>query len=398
MVLGALIDVGLDGERLAEALKGLRLPGYALRWRRVLKGPIAATQVSVEVKDVATERRLADVEALLDAAELPAGVRSGAQAIFRQLAEVEAGVHGTTPDRIHFHELGAIDTLVDVVGALWGLEMLGVEEVYASPLPAARGWVRSRHGPLPLPAPATLALLRDVPLAPSPVMGELVTPTGAALLKHLAKAFGPPPAMTLKAIGYGAGQKDFDLEDDGSVGRPNVLRLWLGELNSQPALEPLVLLETNIDDMNPQVYEHVAQQLFDAGALDVTLGAVQMKKSRPGTLLSVLCRPELADGLSRVIFRETTTLGIRRIAVTRQALPRRFEQVKTRFGPIQVKVATLPDGTERANPEYDDCQRLAQDAGVPLTDVMEEARRAFSSPSLSEDHHTELQNPADALA
>ena len=383
MILGALVDAGLEGERLARALKGLNLPGYELRWERVLKGPLAATQATVQVQDVETERRLADVEALLDAAVIPGDVRQAAKAVFHRLAQVEAGVHGTTPDRIHFHELGAIDTLVDIVGALWGLQLLGVDEVYASPLPAARGWVRSRHGPLPLPAPATLALLRDVPLEPAPVQGELVTPTGAALLKHLAKSFGPPPAMTLRAIGYGAGRKDFSGGAGDAGDHPNVLRLWLGEVQVPATREPLIMLETNIDDMNPQLYEHVAGRLFASGALDVTLTAVQMKKNRPGTLLSVLCRPEQAEELSDIIFRETTTIGIRRVSVTRQALPRRFETVETQFGSVQIKVAILPDGSKRATPEYDDCQRLAAEAGVPLMDVMQEANRALSSNDLS---------------
>lgn len=367
MILGALIDVGLEGKRLSKALAGLNLPGYTLRWKRVLKGPLDATQVTVEVSDTTAERHLADVEALLDAADIPQDVLQGARAIFRRLAEVEASIHGTTPDQIHFHELGAIDTLVDVVGVLWGLTLLGVEQVYASPLPAARGWIESDHGPLFLPAPATLALLRDVPLLPAQVEGELITPTGAALLTHLAMDFGPPPAMTLRAIGYGAGREDFS--------RPNVLRLWLGEVEGEAALERLVLLETNIDDMSPQLYEHVAEQLFEAGARDVTLIPVQMKKNRPGTILSVLCRPEQADRLSEIMFLQTTTLGIRRIPLTRQALPRRFERVQTHFGVVQVKVATLPDGSQRAVPEYEDCRRLAQAASVPLIEVLEEVRR-----------------------
>jgi uncharacterized protein (TIGR00299 family) protein len=379
MILGALIDAGLKGERLAQVLEGLNLPGYELHWERVLKGPLAATQATVKVHDVETERRLSDVEALLDNAAIPDDVRQAAKAIFHRLAQVEAGVHGTTPDQIHFHELGAIDTLVDVVGALWGVQLLGVDQVYASPLPAARGWVRSRHGPLPLPAPATLALLCDVQLEPSPVHGELVTPTGAALLKHLAKRFGPPPAMTLRTIGYGAGRKDFSAGAGDATSHPNVLRLWLGEVQVPATQEPLIMLETNIDDMNPQLYAHVASKLFASGALDVTLAAVQMKKNRPGTLLSILCRLEQADQLSDIVFRETTTIGVRRVSVTRQALPRRFDEVETQFGSVQVKVAILPDGSERATPEYDDCQRLAVEAGVPLMDVMQEVTRALSS-------------------
>jgi uncharacterized protein (TIGR00299 family) protein len=392
MILGALIDAGREpaspaparagaraeplGERLAQALTGLNLPGYALRWERVMKGPFAATQVTVEIDDTTTERHLSDVEALLEAADIPDDVRQDAQAVFRCLAEVEAAIHGTTPDQVHFHELGAIDTLVDVVGALWGLKLLGVEKVFASPLPAARGWVQSMHGPLPLPAPATLALLRGVLLSPAPVEGELVTPTGAALLTHLAEAFGPPPAMTLRAIGYGAGRKDFPSPGQGASSHPNVLRLWLGEVQDETPLERVVLLETNIDDMNPQLYEHVAERLFDAGALDVTLTPVQMKKNRPGTILSVLCRPAQADELSEIVFRETTTLGIRRLALNRQALPRRFEQLETPFGAVRVKVATLPDGTERAIPEYEDCRRLAREAGASLRAVVEAARGA----------------------
>jgi uncharacterized protein (TIGR00299 family) protein len=375
MILGALIDAGLDGETLAVALEGLQLPGYRLRWQSVLKGPLASVQVTVGVDDLNSERRLADVMALLDAAAIPDDVRNGARAVFRRLAEVEAEIHGTTADQIHFHELGAIDTLVDVVGTLWGLKLLGVDEVYSSPLPAARGWVRSRHGPLPLPAPATLELLRGVPLSPAPVEGELVTPTGAALLTHLAKQFGPPPAMTLRTIGYGAGRKDFWIGEGGASSHPNVLRLWLGEVGNGTNLEALVVLETNIDDMNPQLYEHVVGQLFDAAALDVTLAPVQMKKNRPGTLLSVLCRAEKADELSSILFRETTTLGVRRIQVARQALPRRLERIETRYGTVRVKIAELPGGEQRATPEYDDCRRIAAQAGVPIMDVMAEAKR-----------------------
>lgn len=375
MILAGLIDAGLEGERLTEALAGLKLPGYVLRWERVTKGAFAATQVTVEVTDVQTERRLADLEALLDAADLPEDVCEGARDIFRRLAQVEAEIHATTPDQIHFHELGGIDTLVDVVGALCGLALLGVEAVYASPLPVVQGWVQSRHGPLPLPAPATLALLRGVPLVPGPVEGELVTPTGAALLTHLARRFGSPPAMTLQTIGYGAGRKDFPPRGRDAVGHPNLLRLWIGVTQRAATWEPMVLLETSIDDMNPQLYEHVAERLFAAGALDVTLSSVQMKKNRPGTVLSVLCQPEQADRLSEIVFHETTTLGIRRIPVTRQALPRRFERVETRFGTVQVKLATLPDGSLRAMPEYEDCRRLAHAFGVPLGAVIEEAKQ-----------------------
>ncbi len=283
----------------------------------------------------------------------------------RRLAEASA--QSFVPAPPPSSHLWTLDTLVLVVGALWGLSMLGVERVYASPLPAARGWDESERGPLPLPKPSTLALLRDVALSPAPVQGELVTQTGAALLTHLARSFGPPPAMTLRTVGYGAGRKDFS--------HPNVLRLWLGEVEGGAALERLVLLETGIDNMNPQLYEHVSEQLLDAGARDVMLVPAQMKSNRPGMVLSVLCRPEQMDRLSDILFLQTSTLGVCRTLLTRQTLPRRFEPVRTRFGVVQVKVATLPDGSERAIPEYEDCRRLAQDAGVPLIRVLEEVQR-----------------------
>jgi hypothetical protein len=342
-----------------------------------MKGPIAATQATVEVTDTRTPRHLADIEALLDAADIPASVKVGAKAVFGTLAEVEARIHGTTVDKIHFHELGAIDTIVDVVGALWGLKLLEVEEVYASALPAARGWIRSEHGTLPLPAPATLSLLRGVPLVPAPVDGELVTPTGAALLVFAAKRFGPPPALTLRRIGYGAGRKDFTTPA-GNPAPPNILRVWLGDVKRESVLEPLLMLETNIDDMNPQLFDHVVQRLFAAGALDVTLAAVQMKKNRPGTLLSTLCSPERADRLSEIIFRETTTLGIRRVPLQRQALPRYVGRVKTPHGSVRMKAATLPDGSVRASPEYEDCRLIAEKTGEPLRAIIDEAQRAIN--------------------
>jgi uncharacterized protein (TIGR00299 family) protein len=368
MILGALIDAGLEGIRLTKALAGLNLPDLKLRWERVLKGPLDATQVTVEVNDSATTGRgLADVEALLEAADIPQDVLQGARAVFGRLAGVAAEIHGLTPERVRLHELGTLDKLVDVVGALWGLELLGVEQVYASPLPAARGWIESAHGRSFLPTPATLALLHDVALSPAPVEGELVTPTGAALLTHLTRSFGPPPVMTLRAVGYGAGRKDFS--------PPHVLRLWLGEVEGEATLERLVLLETSIDDMIPQIYAHVIEELFATGARDVTLTPVQTRQNRPGTILSVLCHPEQVSRLSEIIFLQTTTLGVRRIPLTRQILPRRFERVQTRFGVVQVKVAMLPDGSRRMIPKYEDCLRLAQDAGVPLIEVIEEVRR-----------------------
>jgi uncharacterized protein (TIGR00299 family) protein len=367
MILGALLDGGLDGRRLVKALAALNLPGYKLRWERVLKGPLDATQATVEVEAGVPERRMSDVEAVLNASDIPQDVLQGSLAVLQRLAEAQTDARGFVPAQVPSSDAWTLETLLLVVGSLWGLNMLGVERVYASPLPAARGWDESEKGPLPLPRPATLALLQDVALSPAPVEGELVTQTGAALLTHLARDFGPPPPMTLRTVGYGAGRKDYS--------HPNVLRLWLGEVEGGAELERLVLLETGIDNMNPQLYEHVSQQLLDAGARDVMLVPAQIKSNRPGMMLSVLCRPEQMDRLSDILFLQTSTLGVCRTLLTRQTLPRRFERVRTRFGVVQVKVATLPDGSERAIPEYEDCRRLAQEAKVPLIMVLEEVRR-----------------------
>jgi hypothetical protein len=290
--------------------------------------------------------------------------------IFRRLGEVEASIHGTTPDQVHLHELGGVDTIVDVVGALAGLDALGVEAVYASPLPLGRGFVRGAHGQIPLPAPATLALLKGAPVVGSDLDVELVTPTGAALLSSLAVAFGPIPAMTLTAVGYGAGGRDLSI--------PNVLRLLLGDqaAPNTAITETLAVLETNIDDLNPEIYDYVMARLFKAGALDVFLSPIQMKKNRPATLLRVLCRPGDADTLTAILFTETSTLGVRRQMVTRHCLARSSHTVETPYGPVRIKIATWGEGQAKAAPEYDDCRRLAESSGVPLREVYRAAERA----------------------
>lgn len=367
MILGALIDAGLPFERLQSGLSLLGLEGYQLEHYSVVKNGFKATKVDVRVQDHVTERHLADILDIVKQSKLPAEVQEKSSTLFTRLAEVEAGIHGTSLEHVHLHELGGIDTIVDVVGAFMGMQMLGVEKIYASPLPLGRGFVRGAHGQIPLPSPATVALLKGVPVTGSEIEKELVTPTGAAILTALVESFGPIPSMTLSSVGYGAGGRDLPI--------PNLIRLLIGETNDTGAAqaETLVTLETNIDDLNPQIYDYLMECLFLNGALDVTLTPIQMKKNRPAVQLWVLCHPAHSAELEKIIFRETSTLGIRRSLVERHALRRSFQGVETPYGPIQVKIAHLSEGGTRPVPEYEDCRRLAKEKGVPLREVYQAA-------------------------
>ncbi len=369
MILGALLDAGLPEATLRECLAALRLDGFELRVQRVRKHAFSATKVDVLVADDVPERHLADIERLVRQGDLPPAIEEKALGILGRLAQVEADIHGTTPDEVHLHELGGVDTIVDVVGALSGLDALGIERLYASPLPLGRGFTRSAHGRIPLPAPATVALLKDVPVVGSELEVELVTPTGAVLLASLVAAFGPMPAMTLRAVGYGAGTRDLPI--------PNVLRLLVGEQSppGEAVIETLAVLETNVDDLNPEIYDYVMARLFEAGALDVFLSPIQMKKNRPATLLRVICRPDDAQTLTAILFAETSTLGVRQQTVARYALPRAMHSVETPYGPVRVKVARWAGG-RKASPEYEDCRRLAELHGVPLRQVYRAAEGA----------------------
>ncbi len=396
MILGALIDAGLEADLLRERLDALHLPGFALEVRRVQKLGFGATHVRVRVEDDVPARHLAEIERLVAESDVAPELRERARAIFRRIGEAEAGIHGTEVEHVHLHELGGVDTIVDVVGALVGLDALGIAEVHASPLPLGRGFVRGAHGQIPLPAPATVALLKGVPVVGSPVEMETVTPTGAALLSSLAASFGPIPAMTLEAVGYGAGSRDLPI--------PNVLRLLVGERDARaprkaahehhhptedhphehphagehaPGATRMIVLETNVDDMNPEFYGYLMDRLFAAGALDVFYAPIQMKKNRPATLLRALCAPEHAEALRAILFAETTTLGVRAHPVERHCLPRTLEQVETEYGTVRVKVAQLPGGAKKAAPEYEDCRRLAEEKGVPLREVYRAAERGI---------------------
>ena len=363
MILGALVDAGLPFERLQNDLALLKLDGYQLQARPVVKNGFKATKVDVLVSEDVPERHLKEILTQVESSQVPETIKMKASALFTRLGEIEAGIHGKSVDQVHLHELGGIDTMVDVIGAFLGLQALGVERVSASPLPLGRGFVRGAHGQIPLPSPATVALLKGVPVTGSDLNFELVTPTGAALLTALAETFGPIPTMQLEAIGYGAGGWDLPI--------PNVLRLLLGEQTrfDTSIIETLVTLETNIDDLNPQAYEYLMGRLFENGALDVSLTPIQMKKNRPALQVWVLCRPQDETSLGKILFEETSTLGIRRSLVERHSLPRSFQTVETPYGSVKVKLAHLSNGKKRPAPEYEDCKRIAQEKGVSLWEV-----------------------------
>jgi len=371
MILASLIHAGADADALRRQLAALPIGGYTLAVETINKQGFAATRFRIDQDETAAQphRHLKDIVDILDGADLPGPVIDKAKQIFTRLAEAEAKVHGTTIDAVHFHEVGAIDAILDITGTVIALDQLGVDRVVVSPIPVGSGTVRCDHGVMPVPAPATAELLRGVPIAETEETGELTTPTGAAVLTTLADAFGPVPDMRIDAIGYGAGTRD-------GRTRPNVLRVMLGTTSDAAESDRITVLETNLDDETPEVIAHATGRLLAAGALDVYTLPIQMKKGRPGTLLTVLVEPGQAGELEAVLFAETSTFGVRRATMWRSKLRRRHETVRTRFGAIRVKVGTR-EGVTTATPEYEDCRAAAEAHGVALRVVMDAARRAW---------------------
>jgi uncharacterized protein (TIGR00299 family) protein len=371
MVLGALVDAGLEVERLRAELARLPISGYTLSAETVRRRGLRGTYVEVEVSEQGVERHLHQIEELIQSSDLPGKVQDLSLAVFRRLAEAEARVHGISVEQVHFHEVGAVDAIVDVVGAAVGLWLLEVERVYASPVHVGRGTVMCAHGTLPVPAPATQELLRGVPIYGRDVEAELVTPTGAAILTTLVGEFGSAPPMQVAQVGYGAGSRDLPI--------PNLLRVSIGATSEEVEgyeEDVVTLIETNIDDMNPQFYGHVMGRLFDAGALDVFLTPIQMKGGRPGVQLSVLVSEGRVAGALEVLFAETTTIGVRTCAMRRWKLGRERVVVETRYGPVGVKVARRGQAVVNVAPEYRECQRIAEEQGVPLKEVYQSALEA----------------------
>jgi len=371
MTLGALVDAGVELAKLNDAVGSLGLPGCRLVAEQVKKKGFRATQVTVEYEPEHAHRHLRQILEMIDGGRLSERQKELARRIFTRLAEAEAKVHGTSIEKVHFHEVGAADSIADVVGSAVGLDLLGVERIVASPVPTGSGTVKIAHGTCSIPAPATAELLRGIPLAESSIRCELTTPTGAAILAALADGFGPVPAMTIEQIGCGAGQRDLDEQ-------PNLLRLLVGRTTSTgAAADRVCVLETNLDDISGEMIGYCTTRLWDAGALDVYTTAIQMKKNRPGVKLSVLCRESDVEPIEAVLFTETTTLGVRRWTVGRHVLARQPHTVATDWGPIEGKVGWLSDGPPRFAPEFESCRRVAAEHDVPLRAVYEAAQKAF---------------------
>jgi hypothetical protein len=373
MCLGALVDAGLSLRDLSKGLQGLRLTGFSLSSRRVRRGGLSTTKVDVRIKKgFGKPMTLSEIQRRVKASRLPEAVRDRSLQVFENLAQAEGRVHRTQPAKVHFHELGVVDSFVDIVGTVLGCHLLGVEAIYASALNIGFGTVRSEHGLLPVPAPVTAHLLTGLPVYAAGPACELTTPTGAALIATLATDTGPMPAMTLRAVAYGAGTFN-------PPNWPNALRLMIGESLTPSESDRIMVLETNLDDMNPQAYELLLERLLAQGALDVTLTPVIMKRGRPGIILNVLADPAKVEALLRVIFAETTTLGVRVQETARRMLPREIMEVSTSYGPVRVKVAKTSGtrGVSKARPEYRDCKRIAEQTGLPLRTVMREVEKSL---------------------
>jgi len=377
MTLGAIVDAGCRLELLREGLNGLEVPGWSLSSEKVWKNGMSATFVGVTTEDQTKHRSFSAILEILDKSQLSDIVRKNAAAIFRGLGEAEASVHDVPLEKIHFHEVGAVDAIVDIVGACIGFEALGIRKFACSPMNVGGGTAKMAHGVLPVPAPATAKLLQGKPTYSNGVQRELVTPTGAAIVATLCDQFGPQPPMSVSAIGYGAGSADLE-------GQPNVLRIMLGETAEKAVLgfdEEISVIEANLDDMNPQIYGYFLEKALATGALDVYTTPVQMKKNRPGTLLTLLCKPQDTNALMSLVFAETTTFGARSYSAQRRTLPRESVNVHTKFGDVRIKLSRVNGRIRHVAPEYEDCRKLATEKNVPLHQVIDEAVRVFESSS-----------------
>jgi uncharacterized protein (TIGR00299 family) protein len=423
MCLGALIDAGVSIKRLVRELKKLPVKGYEVRTRRVKRATVAATKVDVMIEPKSKEhgaKRWEDIENIIHKSSLSKGIKEKGLKVFRRLFETEAKIHGEGFRKVHLHELGAVDCLIDIFGTIIGFNILKVEKIYSSPVNLGSGFIKTEHGILPVPAPASAETLKGIPLYSTDSNFELTTPTGAALVRELPSEFGDLPLMNIETIGLGAGSRNFK-------DRPNVLRLFVGTLSSiplirlnppipsleklNPSIPPLekggkggfkkgseegfeegaqeeiietkmrglsdeiaTVIETNIDDMNPQIYEYVMEKLFQAGALDVFVTQVIMKKGRPGIKLTVLCKETEREEIIKIILTETTTIGLRFYEVKRRILNRLIKVVDTEFGKVRVKFSSLGDEIQKAIPEYEDCKRIARNLNLPLVEVMKRIR------------------------
>ena len=368
MILGALVDAGLSPRRLREELKKLRIPAVHLRVRKVLKRGISGTQVIVEARsERKSHRNLKEVLQIVRRSRVETEVKEKSEEVFKRIASVEAKIHHVPEEEVHFHELGGLDSIVDIVGSVWGIRALGIDKIHVSKVNVGGGFVKCEHGILPVPAPATLSLMKGKPIYSSGVERELLTPTGAALLTTLGSEFGSMPGIHVERIGYGAGRDDLP--------HPNFLRLIVGTSESTSGKETVAVIETNIDDMNPQLYDYVMEKLLAMEVLDVFITPILMKKNRPGHLLTVICPSGKLPSVAKFLFNETTTLGLRWREEEREKTDREILPFQTKYGRVRFKLARWEGRVVNLSPEYDDCKRLALERGVPLKEVFEEARR-----------------------
>jgi pyridinium-3,5-bisthiocarboxylic acid mononucleotide nickel chelatase len=375
MILGALVDAGVDPHVLIQQLKMLGVGGWEIDFEKVDRSGISATYASVKTESEHAHRHLKDILKIIGDSSLDQSVKDRAARIFSLLASAEAHVHNQPIEKIHFHEVGALDAIIDVCGAAIGFELLGIERFVSSALRVGSGMIEMAHGRFPIPPPAVAELLKNKPIYAGDIDGEFVTPTGAAIIAAVCEQFGPVPPMKIEATGYGAGSRTHEKF-------PNALRVFVGEAEGATGRdETLLMIETNIDDISPQVVGYVMDRAFDLGALDCYFTNTQMKKNRPGILLSLLCRPDEREKFLEMIFAETTTIGARSYEVTRRALARETVRVETQFGAIDVKVAFINNGTSNgvvnAMPEFEQCRAAAKKAGAPLREVQAAARAAY---------------------
>ena len=368
MFVAALIDLGLPLSKLKSELRKIPTLKFELKVSKKFVHAVSAAQFQVICPKNEAPRAWKDIRRMIERSRLHPQVKATGTKIFASLAEAEAKIHGVAVDKVHFHEVGSTDSIVDIMAAAVGIRELGIDSLHFSRIPLGRRVTRSQHGPMPVPGPATLELLKGCPVFGVDVDGETVTPTGAAIVRTLGASFGDQPSMIVEKIGYGTGQKEFP-------NRPNLFRLIIGESAPNLQQEEMLVIETNIDDMNPQHFDHVMERLFAAGARDVFLAPIQMKKNRPATLLTAICEISLRDRLAAIILQETSSIGLRYYAVNRILLRRESKTVKTRYGAVTIKIVTQPDGTERAAPEYDDLKRIAIAKRTTLRTIHDEVMR-----------------------
>jgi uncharacterized protein (TIGR00299 family) protein len=382
MCLGALVDAGASIKEIEKKIRKLPFKGYSLSEKRVRRSGFKATQVEVIMESAtkipspsatrrgkkAEVRKWADIKKIIKTAALSEDIKQKAHEIFRRLFEAESRVHGESIHKVHLHELGCVDCLVDIFGTLIGLELLGVERVHSSPINLGQGSVQTVHCTLPVPAPATAEILKNVPVYSSGIPFELTTPTGAAIIKSISTGFGETPVFSPETIGNGAGSMKFK-------NRPNILRVLIGNMYKNSFHENVTVIEANIDDMNPQIYEYLIEKLLREGALDVYMTHIIMKKTRPGIKLSVLCDENRRDDLIGLILKETTTIGARYYKTSRIAMDRKFQDIQTKHGIVKFKISNYKNSNLKYTPEYDDCKKIAKKTGIPLLEIIEEAQR-----------------------